>query len=309
MSAAAPSSASSTSPHTARPLEHERRRGWAWARREIAQLDPARDDERIVQLMNEVRFGWPPIAAAFYTVAFARQVAVPSIAYVLHRGGRSPVFATPRKRNDDTLVFFAEFFRHGHSTQRGQAAVDRMQEIHGHFPITNADSLYTLCTIITEGPRAGALIGSQPLSWVEQQANAHFWAAIGERMGLEGIPRSYDEAYAYALAYEREQWGHTPQGAAVARAVIEDYVARWVPRRLRPRAFTAFTALLGPELRALHRYPDPPRWLERAVLGALRGYLALLPLLPDRRARPLTEAFGTYGACPHLADVGYRPEH
>ncbi len=299
--------AGSAQPPVAEPPGPSRRRGWSWARREIAQLDPARDDERIVRLMNEVRFGWPPIAAAFYTVAFARQVAVPSIAYILHRGGRSPVFTQSRKRNDDTLVFFAEFFHHGHSSARGREAVDRMQEIHGHFPITQEDSLYTLSTIITEGPRAGALVGTQPLSWVEREANATFWSGIGAHMGLPGLPWSYADALDYALTYEREHWGHTTAGQAVARAVIEDYIARWVPERLRSRAFTAFCVLLGPELRAVHRFPEPSPLQERLVLGALRGYLRLVDLLPDRRARTLTHAFGDYGMCPHLPDVGYHP--
>lgn len=290
-----------------RPLAAERRRGWMWARREIAALDPSRDDERIVQLMNEVRFGWPPLAAAFYTVAFARQVAVPSIARTLHRGGRSPVFTQPRKRNDDTLVFFAEYFRHGHSSERGRAAVDRMQEIHGHFRIENDDYLYTLTTIITEGARAGALIGLQPMTWAEREANARFWARIGEHMHLDGVPGSYDEAHTFVTNYERDQWGHTAAGEAVATAVIDDYLARWVPPRLHALAFRAFTVILGPELRAVHHYPDPPAWLERTVLLALRTYLRALRVLPDRRARPLTEAFGEYGACPHLADVGYEP--
>ncbi len=44
------------------------------------------------------------------------------------------------------------------------------------------------------------------------------------------------------------------------------------------------------------------------VLGGLRWYLRARRLLPDPGVRPVTKSFGSaYGACPHLAEVGYYP--
>ncbi len=256
--------------------------------------------------MNEVRFGWPPIAAAFYTVAFARQVAVPSIAYILHRGGRSPVFTQSRKRNDDTLVFFAEFFHHGHSSARGREAVDRMQEIHGHFPITQEDSLYTLSTIITEGPRAGALVGTQrSAGWSVRPmppsgaASAPTWDCPDCR-GRMPTPSTTRSPTSASTGATRRRAGRRPgRDRGLHRAVGARAPAQ-------PGVYGLLRAAWSGAARRA-QFPEPSPLQERLVLGALRGYLRFVDLLPDRRARTLTRAFGDYGMCPHLPDVGYHP--
>lgn len=285
-----------------------RRRPYLWARNEIARLDPVRDHERIARLAFEVRFGLPVIAAAFYTVTFARQVAVPSIATILHRGGGGPSMTDVRKRNDDTLVFFGEFFEHGPSSPEGEAYLERLNEIHAQFPITAADYSYTLDTIIAEGQRTSRLVGVDPLNAREKIATFEFWRAVGERMGIEDLPASYEDSFERALAYEREHWAPTKGGAAVARSVMEDYVGRFLPQRLAPLGFRAVSVLLGPELRAIHGFPEPGRVTERLVILGLGGYLRLQRLLPDPPLRSISRSFGTEygGGCPLPADLGYR---
>lgn len=287
------------------------RRSFTWARDEIAHLDPTTDYDRIARLVAEVRYGMPPIMAAFYTVTFVRQVAVPSIGRILHRGGRAPAITATRKRNDDTLVFFGELFINGAASARGGATVDRMQEIHATFPITQDDYRYTLCTIMDQPHRSAQILGYQALSWSEQEGWYRFWRAVGERMGITEIPPTLDAAVAHARAYERTHWAPTKAGRAVADSVIDDYVARYLPRPLRPLGVRGFHALLGPEARAAHGYPEPNPALERVVLGGLRAYLRARRLMPDPAPRSVTASFGQAygGGCPHLADVGYRPQH
>ncbi len=284
-----------------------RPRRYRWAREEIATLDPDRDYERIARLAFEVRFGAPVIAAAFYTVTFARQVAVPSIATILYRNGGGPSMRDVRKRNDDTLVFFGAFFKHGPGSDDGGAFIARLNDIHAQFPIRASDFSYTLDTIIAEGERTSRLVGVEPLSAREQVATFRFWHAVGERMGIEDLPSSYEDAFARASAYERAEWAPTVAGAAVARSVIEDYVGRWLPRRLVPLGFRAVTVLLGRELREIHGFGEPGLVMERVVVAALGGYLRLQRYLPDPPMRSLTESFGEeYGGCPVPADLGYR---
>ncbi len=284
-----------------------KRRRYLWAREEIARLDPVRDYERLARLAFEVRFGLPIVAAAFYTVSFARQVAVPSIATILYRGGGSPAMNDVRKRNDDTLVFFGEFFEHGPSSDEGEAFIARLNEIHGQFPIKAQDYSYTLDTIIAEGERTSRLVGVEPLNFSEKLATFEFWRAVGERMGIEDLPSSYEDAFERAQAYEREHWAPTKAGAAVARSVMEDYVARWLPRRFVPVGFRAICVLLGPELRAIHGFPEPGPVMERLVVAGLATYLRLQRLLPDPPLRPIRESFGgAYGGCPVPAELGYR---
>ncbi len=285
------------------------RRRYTWARDEIAQLDPTTDHDRIARLVAEVRYGLPPILGAFYTVSFVRQVAVPSIGHILYRGGGAPAMTDVRKRNDDTLVFFGELFAHGAATARGQATIDRMQEIHGNFPITQDDYRYVICTIIDQPTRTAEVLGYQSLSWAEQEGWYRFWRAIGERMGITDIPPTREAAVAHSRAYEAAHWAPTKGGRAVADSVMEDYVARYLPRRLVPLGLRAFHCLLDEQNRRAHGIAEPNPLLERAVRGALRTFLRVRRLLPDPAPRSASDAFGQAygGACPHLADVGYRP--
>jgi hypothetical protein len=285
------------------------RRRYFWAREALAQLNPSVDYDRMVHLTAEARFGWPPIAAAFYTITFARQVAVPSIATILWRGGGGPSITDVRKRNDDTLVLFGEIFRHGAATARGGATIDRLQEIHGRFPITQDDYRYTLCTIIDEPERTAKVVGYRTMTWAEDESRFRFWQAVGTRMGITDIPPSYAAALESSAAYERAHWAPTKAGRAVADAVIGDYVARYVPGALRPLATRGFHVLLGPELRQVHGYSEPSWLLQRLVLGGMRMFLRARRVLPDPPVRSVTASFGQEygGACPHLADVGYMP--
>ncbi|WP_051471924.1 oxygenase MpaB family protein [Patulibacter minatonensis] len=280
-----------------------------WARDEIAALDPVVDNERITHLSAEVRFGDPALAAALYTVAFARQMAVPSIAAVVHRGGRSPIMVRTRKRNDDTLVFFGEFMRHGHSSPEGRAAIERLNEIHAQFPIRNDQSLYTLASLTFEAIRIPALLGADPLTQAEKDANFWFWRGVGARMHLTDMPESLDAFWSWMQVYEREHWAWSAGGAAVARAMIDDYAARWFPPELQRVGRELTLALMEDELLdVLHL--KRPKARTRAVTAAIaRTYFAARQVLPDPAERGWTGSFGgEYGGCPHMADVGYRPE-
>jgi hypothetical protein len=280
-----------------------------WARREIAALDPFRDHERITHLSAEVRFGDPVLAAALYTVAFARQMAVPSIAAVVHRGGRSPIMVRTRKRNDDTMVFFGEFLRHGHSSPRGIAAIDRLNEIHAGFPIRNDQSLYTLASLTFEATRIPGLLGLDPLTRAEQEANFHFWQGVARRMHLTDLPPTPEAFRAWMRDYEREHWAWSRGGEAVARAMVDDLAARWLPAGLQRVGRELTLALMEDELLDALHLKRPRARTRAATRGVARAYFAARAVLPDPAERSWTDGFGAeYGGCPHMLDVGYRPE-
>lgn len=284
------------------------RRRWTWARDAMAGLDPVADNERYTHLSAEVRYGDPVMTAALYTVAFCRQMAVPSIADVVHRGGRGPIMRTTRKRNDDTMVFFGEFLRHGYGSARGRAAIERLDQIHAPFPITNDQSLYTLSSLALEAHRIPALLGVALLTPAEKEANFRFWRGVGITMGLRDIPETRAAFAAWVAEYERANWAYTPGGAAVARALIDDYAARWLPGPLRFLGRDFIMALCEDDLLDAHRLPRPAK-SARALAGlALRGYALARAVLPDPADRSWSDHYGTaYGACPHLPEVGYHP--
>ena len=277
-----------------------------WARDEIASLDPVVDNERIMHLSVEVRYGDPVLAAAIFAVGFARQMAVPSIATVVHRGGRAPIMTDSRKRNDDSLVFFGEFLRHGHSTDKGRAAIDRLNEIHAPFPLRNDQMLYTLTSLTFDAVRIPALFGLDPMTQIEKDASFHFWQGVGRRMGVTDLPATAEECHAWMQEYERENWAWSPGGEAVARMLVEDVAARWLPTGLQRVARELMLSLMEDEmLDVLHL--KRPKARTRALASALvRAYFAGRRILPDPADRGWTESFGAeYGSCPHMPDVGY----
>jgi hypothetical protein len=280
-----------------------------WARNEIATLDPVTDNERIMHLSSEVRFGDPVLAGALLTVGFSRQMAVPSIAAVVHRRGRAPIMTDTRKRTNDTLVFFGEFIRHGHSTAEGRAAIERLNELHAPYPIRNDQMLYTLASQTFDPIRIPALLGLDPLTQKEKDAGFHFWQGVGRRMGVTDLPATIEECSAWMQDYERENWAWSEGGEAVARALIDDFAARWLPTGLQRVARELTHALMEDEmLDTLHL--KRPRASTRALARTLgRGYFTARAILPDPKDRIWTDSFGAeYGHCPHMPDVGPRPK-
>lgn len=285
-------------------------RSWHGVRRAIAGLDPVADNERIAHLSLEVRYGDPLLTAALYTVAFVRQMAVPSIADVVHRNGRGPIMRDTRKRNDDTMVFFGEFMKNGYSSERGRAAIERLNQIHAPFPITNDQSLYTLASLAFEPDRIPRHLGVRLLTPAEKSASYHFWHGVGTTMGLHDIPATYDEFYVWMLNYEQANWGYSTGGAAVANTMIDDYAARWLPRPLQFVAREFIATLCEDELLDALHIKKPRAASRKLAKIALQGYAFLRRVLPDAKERSWTDTYGAaYSACPHLSEVGYKPRH
>ena len=167
-----------------------RGRPWRWARDEIAALHPERDADRIVHLLFEVRFGDPYFVTAGHAITFARQAAVPSIAAILDRGGRGDSVVDPRKRYDDTMLFFGELYRLGAHSEGGRRVLERLNAIHSRFPISDDDMRYTLATIVFEPVRLAEAAGEPGYSAHEVCAIFTFWREAARTMQMAEIPDS-----------------------------------------------------------------------------------------------------------------------
>lgn len=281
-------------------------RRWWWARDEIRRLSPERDAQRMLHLSFEVRYGAPIFTYALFSLAFARQVAVPEIGAVLYRGGKGLIVTDTRKRNDDTLIFFGELFRHG-DTPAGRAIAHRLKQMHDRFGIPNDLHLYTLATLICEPDRASRrLCGRQIISDAENQAAFNFWRVMGGHMGITDMPESFDAARRWMIEFERTRYGHTAGGEIVARALAREFSARWFPRFLQPWGEGLYVALFDDGLAAAHHMP-PPRWHHRlAARWGARLYLqGIARWWRDPPERDLVSTFGArYGQDYALERVG-----
>jgi hypothetical protein len=276
----------------------------AWARSEIAALDPERDDERITHLSTNVRYGDPLLVAAAYTLTFARQAAVPSIATVLDRGGRGDSLSQPRKRHRDTILLFSEIYRHGYSTERGAAAIAHLNSIHARFPITNDDYLYTLATVIFEPERLARQVGGTALSAAEERARVVFWREVGTRMGISDIPDDPDAFARWSHDYELEHYRYTDAGRRLVDAAVGHF-SEYVPGPLRGLGSRAILALFDEHLRSTHRLPDQPGFVGIPTAGIVRTYLWARRHLPDPGERFLVDSFADgYRANYDVEEIG-----
>jgi hypothetical protein len=273
-----------------------------WARAEIATLDPRSDARRITQLSFEARVRSPLLIHAMFSLAFARQVAVPEIAEILYRDGRGLIMRDPRKRNAETLVRFGELFHHG--VDDGDT-IDRISRAHRPYPITNDLNLYTLATLACEPRRVSRrLLGRDFFSDREVQAHHTFWRQVGEALGITGIPAGPDEFMAFFEDFEQRRYAPTVAGRAVTDTLADEFAARWFPRNAADPARNAFFALFDERLLATHGVrTDRCAPLVRA---GIRGYLNALVVLPDGRPLNVAEYFRADSADPASAPAARR---
>jgi hypothetical protein len=246
--------------------------------REIRGLDPVRDAERIVYL--DACFEFPFDLTRSLELAFFRTFAVPTIAELL--GATGEFVERSRKRYDDTDLLISTFTEHGHNTARGRAAIRRMNQIHGRFPIANEDFLYVLSTMVLEPFRWNERFGWRPALETERLAMFYFWRGVGGLMNIENIPETYEKLERLNLEFERNRFAYTEAGHRVATAMIEMFVGNIpaLPRRLGARGICAL--LDEPLLDALG-LPRPTAAERQAVEGALKLRARSLRLLPPRR--------------------------
>lgn len=247
--------------------------------KEIAQLDPSADYERIVYLLSTFEFAWDIEKALEF--ALFRTYGVPSISGLLAKTGAFR--KDTQKRYDDTELLLAEIAETGQDSVRGQVAMARINDMHGRYRISNDDMLYVLSTFVTEPKLWLDRFGRRALTSVEIDASVSYYRALGKKMGINDIPQSFDAFDAYKNTYEADHFKYAPSNAEIANATRDLLLSFYLPRRLVPLGRPVVHALCDPQLRQAMGFTNPPLWLERLVITALKTRAIFLCLLPARR--------------------------
>jgi hypothetical protein len=276
--------------------------------RQIQRLDPERDYQEIFRLSAEYEFPWDVTRAL--ELALLRTYAVPSIGCLLDRtrefGERG------QKRYDDTVLLLFEMTRDGGmDSERGRAAVRRMNKIHGRYPIGNEDFVYVLSTFVVVPVRWISRYGWRPYSRHEVRATVNFFRHMGRLMGLKGVPETYEEFSSFLDEYERKHYAYDDAGRRVADATIAIFQG-WFPRFAAPLARRGVLSIMDEPLRQALGLPRAPRALEVAADRGLRAravFVRLMPPRPERmpkKPRPRSypdgytlDDIGPPWACPH----------
>jgi ER-bound oxygenase mpaB/B'/Rubber oxygenase, catalytic domain len=244
----------------------------------IQALDPEKDHQRIVFLSTCYEFPFDTTRALEF--ALFRTFCVPSIAALLDQTGE--LVHRTQKRYDDTDLIVSELMEWGYDSERGKAALRRMNQLHGRFAIRNDDLLYVLSTFIYEPIRWNARFGWRPMCEAERLGMFYFWREVGQRMRIKDLPADYDAFERYNVEYERTRYRFTEANYRVGRATLEMF-ANWFPRFSRPLVRSAMYALMDDPVIVGFGFPQPSGLMRTLVAGGLRLRARLLRWLPPRR--------------------------
>ena len=246
--------------------------------RQIERLDPERDCQEICRLVSTREFPWDSQRALEF--ALFRTYAVPSISALLDHTGE---FARrPQQRYDDTAILISEFSEWGYESERGKAALRRMNRIHHRYAISNDDYLYVLTTFVFEPIRWNARFGWRRLTERERLATFYFWREVGRRMGIRDIPDTYEALETYNVAYERDRFRYAETNRRVGEAT-RDLFLSWFPALLRPLIKPSVYAMMDDPLLDAFGFPHPLAWLRGVLAGVLKLRGRMLRYFPPRR--------------------------
>lgn len=267
---------------------------------EIRTLDPYddADRDRIVTLTGRHDFPWDFDQGT--AIAFLRDYGVPSIARLLDRTRQFEDHGI--KRYDDTLVFQEEALAEGVDAPRATEAIDRLNRIHGHYKIPDHEFQYVLATTLVGPVRWISRYGWRQLDPVELVALTRFTTRFGEKMGITGLPSTYEGYERLLVTYEQEHFCFDPAGKRVTEATIRIGRAT-APWYLKPGFRRVTIALMDEPLRLALGMERQPRWLVRGVDLGLRARALALRFFPPRHA-PYDRKHPTYPNGYELAQIG-----
>ena len=226
----------------------------AWSN-ELQSLDPETDYERIVYLLSVYEFSWDIEKALEF--ALFRTYAVPSISSLLSRTG---AFSKDTRK-----------------------AIERMNDMHGRYRISNNDMLYVLSTFVVEPVKWLERFGKRAMRPAEIEASVLYYQALGQKMGIKDIPLDFVEFEEYQRAYEATHFHYEDTNAEIGCLTRDLLLSMYLPNWLVPFGRPAVHALCDPELRDAMGFTHPPRRLEHAMVTGLKLRASLLRILPSRR--------------------------
>lgn len=245
----------------------------------LTTLDPVNDAALLYRTLVQYEF---PFEMRFgLNLAFYRTFAAPRIAALLAETG---VMAhDPEKRAFDTGLIMYELIEHGFDHPRGQRMVQALNRMHGRWQIEQEDFRYVLSAFVVAPTRWADQWGWRALRAAERVSTATFYAELGDRMGIEHVPVSYDAFAEVFDTYEAQHLAPAEHGPALMR-MTQSVIAEQLPVPLRPlghRIAPAMTAAVIDErlARCLGLRPAGPgsRAAAHAVFALRRVVLQRLP--------------------------------
>jgi hypothetical protein len=254
---------------------------------EIRTLDPERDHQRIAYLDAMYEFPWDTTRSLEF--ALFRTYAVPRSSALLQH--TQELVVRTQKRYDDTVLILSEALEHGYDSERGRAALRRMNQQHGTYKIDNDEFLYVLTTFVFEPIRWMERFAWRPMIREEKLANYYYWREMGKRMAIKDIPDTYEKLEQYNIEYEEKNFRYAESNRVIGQATVNLMLGWYLPRALRHLGEPFVYAMMDDRLIEAFGFPKQPPALKSMVANALKLRGRIIRHLPPRRLpRLLTQA-------------------
>lgn len=240
-----------------------------------------------------------------YVSAAARTVAVPRVARTVYREGTGDQIVRPWVRDADTLTFFGELIRRGHSSPEGTAACERIQQIHRAVGgIRNEDKIYTLALMAYSPQRLARAMGRPIHSDVENRAQYNFWLGVGRAMRVRDVPETPEELKAWTHDYETRLFEPSPEAHDVAEAHIRA-IEHWFPGPSKWLARAILIGTMDARVAQCLGYEPTKKPFGTLMRAGWFSFATTTLLRPVRLDSSWVKSFSRVGPKPDLESIGY----
>lgn len=254
---------------------------------EIRQLDPEKDHLRIVYLDTVFEFPWDTTRSLEF--ALFRTYAIPRSSALLQHTGELEY--RTQKRYDDTVLILSEILENGYDSERGRAALRRMNQQHGTYPISNEEFLYVLTTFVFEPIRWMERFAWRPMIEHEKLALYYYWHELGKRMGIKNIPDSYEALEQFNREYEAQNFEFDEANRRIGLATVNLFLSWFLSSPLYWLGKPFLFAMMDDLLLEAFNFPKQAPALRKFVGFVLSVRGRIVRWLPPRqRPRLLTKA-------------------
>ncbi len=177
-----------------------------------------------------------------FFLSYYRNFAIPSIATTLYRNGE--IQERPMKRSYDTAIVIYELIASGLDSDRGLHMIALLNRAHRNVPGSQEDYLYVLLTLLVVPIRWAQQHAWRQPTGAELTAASRFFAELGSRMNIQGMPETYAEAERFFDQYEATHVSASIEGQKLMDATVQVFQSR-LPLPIRPFAARMVSAMLA----------------------------------------------------------------
>jgi len=133
--------------------------------------------------------------------------------------------------------------------------------------------------------------GWRPMTVHEQQACLNYYRELGQRMGIQDVPRDLERFEAFNREYESSRFRFSESNRRIGSATVDLLLSFYLPRWLFWLGRPVVRALMDKPLLAAMGFAPAPGWLRALTPSLLRLRAHVLAYLTERRRpRVLTQA-------------------